>query len=197
MYIRICKDQDGVLNHTLDISWIAGFSRIDRWKEYCDHVAVNPKWAVGIDFNNTENIIKPEMMTFNDWLKTETSENEINRGNYVAFLTEWLRVFRRDQIFIVNFKALITDTTAVVQNFYKFLNLTSINVTKATLPAPHENHKVKDTVFDCESVNKLYKYFLKQNKGLTKILQSSGKSIYEPDFGEFDDPRNSCASTSI
>jgi hypothetical protein len=195
MYIRLCKDQEGYLNRKNDIFWSIGFTRIDRWKRACDYVAVNSSWALGLS-NNLENmneeIIKPEMMTFNQWLQTDLSNFELRRGRYYELLNKWLKVFRRDQLFIVNFKTLITDTTVVVQKFYKYLNLNSINVIEAILPTPNDDHKVKDTIFDCKSVNTLHTYFTKANEGLLEILQSPKKSEFEPDFGQFDDPHNNC-----
>jgi len=197
MYVRLCKDLSNDLSGKKDLSWSAGYTRIDRWKDACHRVAVDPHWAKGKRFDNPKSIVKPEVMTFNQWIKSETGLAELRRGRYYELLNNWLKVFNRDQIYIINFKNLISDTTSIVQNFFKYIDLSSISVKKAVLPSPSSKKKVTDTIFDCESVNILYKYFAKENTGLMDILKSSKKSLYEPFFGQFDDPRKNCIGKSL
>lgn len=192
MYIRLCMDLSNDLSGKKDLAWSAGYTRIDRWKDACHRVAVNPNWAKGKHFNDPRSIIKPEVMTFNQWIKSETGLAELRRGRYYELLKNWLSVFPRDQIYIINFKTLITDTTTVIQKFFKYLDLISINVKKAVLPTPSTKKKVTDTIFDCESVNILYKYFAEENENLMEIIKSPQKSRYEVEFGQFDDPRKTC-----
>ena len=196
MYIRLCKDLSNDLGGKKDLAWSAGYSRIDRWKDSCHRVAVDPHWAKGKRFDNPQTVFKPEVMTFNQWITSETGLAELRRGRYYELLNKWLSVFTREQVYIVNFGTLITNTTTVIQKFFKYVDLDSVNVKKAVLPTPSEKHKVTDTIFDCESVNILYKYFARENKGLMEILKSPKKSRWEPEFGQFDDPRKRCVGKS-
>jgi hypothetical protein len=193
MYVRLCEDLENDLSK--DLYWTNTKTRIDRWREACDRVADDSNWAKGMVFTQ-KNIVKPKIMTFSKWIRTPGAIAELHRGRYYDTLQDWLTIFRRDQIYVINFSFLLTNTTMLLQNFYSFLD-TDIHVTgKEKLPVPNPDKSPK-TVFDCNSVNLLYNYFQNANRNLSKILNSDKKNSLEFPFGSFDDPRKKCIKTAV
>jgi len=191
-HVRLCEDLENDLSK--ELYWTESKTRIDRWQQACDRVAVNPNWAKGIVFT-TKNIFKPKIMTFNQWIRTPDAIIELHRGRYYESLQNWLKVFRRDQIYIINFSFLISNTTILMQNFYDFLDIDVHLAAVEKLPVPNPA-KAPKTIFDCKSVNLLYNYFQKSNKYLSKILNADNKNPLEFQFGSFDDPRKRCVNTT-
>jgi len=192
MYVRLCEDLENDLSK--ELYWTESKTRIDRWKQACDRVAENPNWAKGIVFT-TKNIFKPKIMTFSQWIRTPDAIIELHRGRYYESLQNWLKVFRRDQIYIINFSFLISNTTILMQNFYDFLDIDVHVTADEKLPVPNPDKSPK-TIFDCKSVNLLYNYFQKSNKYLSRILNADDKNPLEFPFGNFDDPRRKCVNTT-
>ena len=73
-----------------------GKSRIERWKNACNGVAVNPNWSKGKDLNKDHSI--PQIMTFSQWIRSPLGIAELRRGKYLSLIKKWLQIIRRDQV---------------------------------------------------------------------------------------------------
>lgn len=131
-----------------------------------------------------------QIMTFSEWVASPDGSHEIQRGHYIEHIKEWLRIIRRDQLFIINFQSLIEDTTDVMDRLSKFLGL-SKGWGKTSLPIPHSTRP--STLLDCATYDKLNSHYKKMNSELVRFINSGiGKPATEPLFPEFKANRASC-----
>jgi len=192
MMVRNCLDQNGFLEIEGDVN-NKGILRLEKWENACNGVAVNPKWSKGRDISKDQT--PPEIMTFGQWSRGLQGREELRRGRYLELIKRYLKIIRRDQLFILNFRSIIYNTTDTLSRTYKYLGL-NINVADVKLPTIAAQEKHPSTVLDCKTVDQLTKYFNKQNDGLNAILQSSKRNQLEPDFGEWDNTRSKCVGES-
>jgi len=190
--VRNCLDQNGFLEIEGEVN-NKGILRLEKWVNACNGVAVNTKWIKGRDINKDHT--PPEIMTFGQWTRALQGKEELRRGRYLELIKRYLKIIRRDQLFIINFRSIIYNTTDTLTRTYKYLGL-SVNVTDVKLPTIAAQQQHPNTLLDCKTVDQLTKYFNIQNDGLNEILQSSKKNQYEPDFGEWDNTRSKCIGES-
>ena len=93
MSVRNCQDLEGHLNRE---DQEEGKSRIERWKNACNGVAVNPNWSKGKDLNKDHSI--PQIMTFSQWIRSPLGIAELRRGKYLSLIKKWLQIIKRDQV---------------------------------------------------------------------------------------------------
>lgn len=192
MMVRNCLDQNGFLDVAGEVN-NKGILRLEKWVNACNGVSSNPKWLKGKDINKDHT--PPPIMTFGDWSRALQGREELRRGRYVELIKRYLKIIRRDQLFIINFRSIIYNTTDTLRRTYQYLGL-NINVTDAKLPTIAAQEKHPSTILDCKTVDQLTKYFNIQNDGLNEILTSSKRHQLEPDFGEFDNTRSKCIGES-
>ena len=79
MSVRNCQDLEGHLNLK---DQAEGMGRVERWKNACDGVAVNPNWSKGQNLFKDHTI--PKIMTFAQWIRfihLNTLHNNNNNNN--------------------------------------------------------------------------------------------------------------------
>lgn len=154
-----------------------------RGNRNCKRVTKNYK--VGIDEKSLE------IMTFAEWVKSEDGSGEMKRGHYIEHIKEWLKIIRRDQLFIINFQSLITDTSDVMNRLSIHLGLSENWGKRVALPKPKEHRP--STFLDCETHDMLNKHYTKMNLELVRFVNSaSDRPPTEPEFPEFASSRASC-----
>jgi hypothetical protein len=130
-------------------------------------------------------------MTFAEWVASSDGAHELVRGHYIEHIRAWLRVIRRDQLFIVNFQSLIEDTTTVMDGLTTYLGLSQSWGKKVELPKPHA--KKPSTFLDCATFDSLNKHYMKVNAELARYVNSGrSKPAAEPYFPAFKSVRSSC-----
>ena len=154
----------------------------DRGFWSCDRVSVNYKPGI--------NVKKLQIMTFAEWLKAKDGFGELTRGHYLKHLNGWFKVIGREQMFIMNFQSLISDTGNVMNRLGKFLGLSKPWDEDTILPEQHKKKPV--TVLDCKSFDYLTDYYNKQNKGLIQFINKGDGPSEEPPFPAFGGNRSSC-----
>ena len=132
--------------------------------------------------------VKPLVTTmlpsFKQYVKSGAFSKEDNM--YLLHIEKFLRYFRRDQIFVMNFEALVTNTTDSIARISSFLGIDNIWGVNASLP--HVNEHVSGRYLDCHTFNELYKFYEPYNERLYKFLKSNEEgapSKFEPSFLPF------------
>ena len=184
MRIRVCLDHGDLVGKGIaDGDDDQDSHQDDRGYWSCDRVTTNYKPGI--------NVKKLQIMSFADWLKAKDGFGELTRGLYLKHLKGWLKVVGREQMFIMNFQSLITDTGNVMSSLGKFLGLQKPWDDNTVLPEQHK--KKPSTVLDCKSFDYLTDYYNKMNKGLIEFINdASDKPAEEPVFPAFGGNRSSC-----
>lgn len=133
-----------------------------------------------------------KIMTFAEWVDSPDGSHELQRGHYIEHINEWLKIIRREQLFIINFQSLIEDTTNVMNSLSTFLGLKKGWGPEAALPVP--SRQKPTTFLDCATFDRLSKHYSKMNKELVRFINSGreGKPVSEPVFIPFDSSKSSC-----
>jgi len=177
MALRICLDINNDLSKKKNHDW-----RLSRHEAACSTVAYN----YSPDKNNP---VPSRYMTFQAWVTSPFGRRELRRGHYKETINRWLKIIRRDQLFIINFQSLIYNTTDVMNRLTGFLGL---NVTWGKVKLPGGDGVKPNTYLDCTTVDRLMKHFNKANGDLVKFISSGDKPPQEPPFGEFENTRAKC-----
>ena len=162
----------------------------DEWKNTrgnrnCNRVSHNYKQGI------LEKDLK--LMTFAEWVASKDGTTEIGRGHYVEHIKAWLRVIRRDQLFIVNFQSLIEDTSDLMNRLSLYLGLSENWGKRVSLPKPRNWKRRPTTYLDCATYDNLSKHYMKMNSELVHFINAfPGKPANEPVFPEFSSSRASC-----
>lgn len=193
MMVRNCLDQNGFLELEGEVN-NKGILRLEKWVNACNGVSANLKWLKGRDIKTDHS--PPPIMTFGEWTRALQGKEELRRGRYLELIKRYLKIIRRDQLFIINFRSIIYNTTDTLRRTYQYLGLNVNVTTDVKLPTIPAQEKHPNTILDCKTVDQLTKYFNIQNDGLNEILISSKRNKFEPDFGEWDDTRSKCIGES-
>ena len=89
----------------------------------------------------------------------------LRRGHYAEYLKEWIKVFPKNQMLILNMDELISDRKSFMKKVFKHIDVQYIDI-------PEENRNVggyKTKMSDAMR-KKLIKYFKPHNKELEKLL---------------------------
>ena len=132
-----------------------------------------------------------KVMTFAEWVDSEDGMHELQRGHYIEHINEWLRIIRREQLFIINFQSLIEDTTLVMNSLAVFLGLNEGWGKEVVLPVP--STKKPSTFLECATFDRLSKHYSKMNLELVRFINGGkDKPVSEPNFPAFKSSKASC-----
>lgn len=111
---------------------------------------------------------------------------------YSMHLRNWLRVLRRDQLFIINADAFEKDPSPTVQQLQMFLGLaTPLVSVVGEVAIPSVKAKLGD--LRCDLLQMVVTSFKKQNDGLLKLINDPGKPLWQPTFSPFAQNVTSCS----
>ena len=108
---------------------------------------------------------------------------------YYDQIQDFLKVFKRNQIFIVSMETLIYNTTDVSKRLAKFMGLSSDWGNNVTLP--HDNKAMQEYEafgLDCSSLHLLHRVYKSENEKLYRFMAKGGGPPSEPRFTPFVDP---------
>lgn len=182
MAIRLCLDTENDLAKTKFTEW-----RTERHDTACR--------SVSFDYDPKKPLKIPQHpMTVAEWSKSEVGEEELRRGHYKDSLTRWLEVIRRDQLMVINFQALIHNTTDVMVRVAGFLGVKKPWSVPSVLP--HGRAPAASNKLDCKSAKFLKSHFDEENGDLVEFINSGSgvRSPYEADFEPFEDAMTKCAN---
>jgi len=118
------------------------------------------------------NINSSEIFCGNPNFNNYVAQNIIRHGIYADYLENWIKIFDRDQIFIVNSSDLKNSTKETLSQIYKFLNIFEYDV------EPKNNSTVRTTIrkyplMDKSTRKKLLEFYKPHNKKLNVLLGTS------------------------
>ena len=201
MEVRLCIDVNEDLKLKNSIEW-----RLWRHERSCENVMTDfsPKKNDPAEFSKGYNK-GAKILTYHQWCLSSHGKLELRRGHYKEVIERYLHFVRQDQLFLVNFDVLISQTARVMVGMNDFLNLqgTSRWGNDTTLPVPKKSAtNVKEaglefTSIDCTTVRMLQKYFIKINNGsvdewIDKLTSSPTAARGQPPFGAFKSPLLKC-----
>jgi hypothetical protein len=137
-----------------------------------------------------EDLLK-QLYSFDEYL-SRSKDEDLVIGNYKNHLLNYLKYFRQDQFFFIDYNQLHLNTGDILQRLVKFLNLT-IDWNLKTLPnlnrsKPNESF----SQMNCHIKNELGDYFKKKNEGLFDLINGPNRSIYQPYFEPFSETSLEC-----
>ena len=209
MAVRLCLDLDADLpgaksyknNDTLqatsqdETTW-----RLHRHQRSCSRVMTD---KMAKHFHNILNeqgghnaaITVDNILSFHDWVLTDSGMQETLRGNYQYIISEYCKQFiTRDKLFLINFDMLIRNATPILNGLQQFLGL------KTPWPPnpkmPYASKAPVHSVIDCTTVQMLNDYYGGERQ-LIDYLKISPKPPEEPPFGRFQSPFQKCSRLNL
>mmetsp|Transcript_2503 Transcript_2503/g.5497 ORF Transcript_2503/g.5497 Transcript_2503/m.5497 type:complete len:340 (+) Transcript_2503:208-1227(+) len=157
-------------------------------KVACDPRECSSLGCGDIPYNETT-IQTPEV--FLDSFQTYHGKGRVQLSDsaYILHIRDWLKVIKREQLFVINSQTLYENTTDTMQRLSRFLGMKSDWGDKK-LPRSNENSVL--AVMPCKLHDKLSAYYKKYNKVLYAFLREEGRPESEPEFPEFNSTRGMC-----
>ncbi|KAJ1430792.1 P-loop containing nucleoside triphosphate hydrolase protein [Ochromonadaceae sp. CCMP2298] len=140
-----------------------------------------------IPYNETT-IQTPEV--FLDSFQTYHGKGRVQLSDsaYILHIRDWLKVIKREQLFVINSQTLYENTTDTMRRLSRFLGLKSDWGEKKL---PHSNENTVLAAMPCKLHDKLAAYYEKHNAELYAFLRQGGPES-EPAFAEFRSTRDMC-----
>jgi len=185
-------------------------SRIENSYRKCSSIIKNFNTNNSSSSNATM-FTKDDAYTYAEWSSSPHGLLQKDRGLYLYQLKQWLTYINRNQLIIISFDTLLTNTTDTVKRLASFLNIdykpfTNTRGNVKLPPPPPSNHYVSwpGAYFDCSTYDIKEQYYSYHNKGLIEFINngnssSSSNSNYrkpyqEPPFPYFKSSRYKCTS---
>lgn len=121
---------------------------------------------------------------------------KIRDSDYIRHLNNWLSVIKRQQLFILNMKTMILNSSDTMQRLQVFLGIKTGWGSNVRFPRDN-NSSDMNAILDCETFDELKALYWYQNytENLFAIVNSPLKPPSEPPFPEFEDTRIKCIET--
>jgi len=126
-----------------------------------------------------------QLIDFPSFLQVDHGVAAMKRSDYHEHLARWLEVVRRDQLFVVSFKTLVSQSSDVLSRLRLFLHLESDWPANTTLPKPisHSDH---DPGMPCDLRTQLVKRYEREGVQLARDISAGLVNKLEPPFPAFD-----------
>jgi len=149
-----------------------------------DTYTKSKKPFVDISTATMEQLAK-QLLDFPSFLQVDHGLTAMKRSDYHEHWARWLEVVRRDQLFVVNFKTLISQSNDVLSRLRVFLHLESDWSANTTLPKPI-SHVDYDSGMSCDLRAQLVKRYEREGPQLAKDISAGLVNKLEPPFPAFD-----------
>eukprot|EP00597_Dinobryon_sp_UTEXLB2267_P017211 CAMPEP_0201113402 /NCGR_PEP_ID=MMETSP0812-20130820/77827_1 /ASSEMBLY_ACC=CAM_ASM_000668 /TAXON_ID=98059 /ORGANISM="Dinobryon sp., Strain UTEXLB2267" /LENGTH=402 /DNA_ID=CAMNT_0047376933 /DNA_START=73 /DNA_END=1282 /DNA_ORIENTATION=+ len=149
-----------------------------------DTYTKSKKPFVDISTATMEQLAK-QLLDFPSFLQVDHGLTAMKRSDYHEHWARWLEVVRRDQLFVVNFKTLISQSNDVLSRLRVFLHLESDWSANTTLPKPI-SHVDYDSGMSCDLRAQLVKRYEREGPQLAKDISAGLINKLEPPFPAFD-----------
>lgn len=171
----------------------AGYRNLCGSKEFFLYISCK---HMGCFHMNSEKLKSPHPDQYFKTFKQYYDAGSLNpaNSNYMYQLRGWLKHIPQQQIFIVNFETLVTNTTDVMKRLQQFFGFSTGWGDHVVLPHDNEGDKAVQGLMDCETHDKLWAYYNTTNAGLIELINSPNRSIYQPYFPPFKSGRSKCVN---
>lgn len=119
---------------------------------------------------------------FEDWVN---SRADLSHGYYLAHLKRWLEVIPRKQLFIINMESLVTNSAAIAEGLFEFLELSAEFSDRYRIPRLSEGCRLCSEPLSCALYTRLKSEYATKNSGLVELINSGIRPNREPHFTEF------------
>eukprot|EP01036_Dinobryon_divergens_P033461 gene33461-43246_t len=149
----------------------------------CQHVTPSSNFNLNITTRNISEVAD-QLLTFSEFLQTTNGKVCLEKSEYHTHIRNWLKVIRRDQLFIIGFATLTKRSVEALTALSSFLDIPNW---ESNYSYPMSNkHTDYDSGIRCSDRNRLVAHFEPEYEELARFINSGAKHKSEPRFEAFD-----------